>query len=125
MHLDYLSLLSFSPPVSYISTLLRLYVQFRENIGGVLKFGVYIIVVMYVDDGTYRPLEHVGWTVQCCSRARACGLDSVVLYRHVGWTVGDNRGSTEQKQMAPTSEEEGRVLAGSTDGGRDEPNLMK
>ena len=42
-------------------------------------------------------------SAELCSRARACGLDSVVLYRHVGWTVGDNRGSTEQKQMAPTS----------------------
>ena len=54
------------------------------------------------------------------------GQCSAVVERgHVGWTVGDNRGSTEQKQMAPTSEEEGWVLAGSTDGGRDEPNLMK
>ena len=91
-----------------------------------MKFGVYIFVVLYIDVGTFRPLEHVGWTVQCCSRARACGLDSVVLYRHVGWTVGDNRGSTEQKQMAPTSgEQQGRVLTGSTLGGRDEPNLME
>ena len=56
---------------------MRLYVQFRENIGGVLKFGVYIIVVMYVDDGTYRPLEHVGLTVQYYEVERG----------HVGWTV--------------------------------------
>ena len=35
---------------------------------------------------------------------------------HVGWTVGDNRGSTEQKQMAATSGEEARVLTGSTVG---------
>ena len=94
---------------------MRLYVQFRENIGGVLKFGVYIIVVMYVDDGTYRPLEHVGLTVQYYEVERG----------HVGWTVGDNRGSTEQKQMAPTSGEQGRVLAGSTLGGRDEPDRME
>ena len=38
---------------------------------------------------------------------------------------GDNRGSTEQKQMAPTSGEQGRVLAGSTVGGRDELNRME
>ena len=63
----------------------------EENIG-VVKFGVYSFVLLYVDDGTYRPLEHVGWTltVQCY----------VVERGHVGWPVGDNRGSTEQKQMA-------------------------
>ena len=49
----------------------------------------------------------------------------------VGWTaVGDNRGSTEQKQMGPTSGGQSRaglgwVLAWSTVGGRDEPYRME
>ena len=38
---------------------------------------MYSFVVLYVDVGTFRPLEYVGWTVQ----------NFVVERGHVGWTV--------------------------------------
>ena len=83
----------------------------EENIEGVVKLGIMVNCMCITksvqhcstaDEGMFRPLEHLG--------GRCSGI--VVKRGHVGWTVGDNRGSTEQKQMAATS---GR-RAGSTVG---------
>ena len=49
----------------------------EENIGGVVKFGVYSFVVLYVDDG--RTGLWSMWGGQC---------SAVVERGYVGWTVG-------------------------------------